>query len=186
MSKTKFKPMIIGTNTSIESEYKRNLDAKRSDLSDLKAYASRFVDVESYDILEKDFSQTFRKRFSDKFASQFPKLVNQSKQLEMVDCDISKIDSLSMAIQSNKIALDNELNPTEKTDFNIYTKDEKENQVYTTLQRLSEDYSTLKGLGYNIFPMAICNGTQQALMYDFSTQSLKPNISIFAPSWGRI
>ena len=185
MSKTKFKPIVIGVNTSIQSEYKRLLEAKRSDLKDLKAYASRFVQIESFDILFKDFSQTFRDRFAAKFESQFPSLVNQSKQLEMVDCDIAKIDSLAAAIQSNYIALNEDLEPTEKTDFNIYTKDDKQNLLYETLERICDDYSTLKSQGLTIFPMAICNGTQQALKYDFSTQSLTPNISVFSPNWGK-
>lgn len=185
MSKTKFKPIVIGVNTSIESEYKRLLEAKRSDLRDLKAYASRFVDIESYDILFKDFSQTFRERFADKFASQFPSLVNQSKQLEMVDCDIAKIDSFAAAIQSNYIALNEDLEAIEKTDFNIYTKDEKQTLLYETLKRISDDYELLKENGLTIFPMAIANGTQQALKYDFQKQKLTPNIRIFSPNWGK-
>ena len=160
MSKTKFKPIVIGVNTSIQSEYKRLLEAKRSDLRDLKAYASRFVEIESFDILFKDFSQTFRDRFAAKFESQFPSLVNY-------------------------IALNEDLEPTESPDFNIYTKDDKQNLLYETLERICDDYSTLKSQGLTIFPMAICNGTQQALKYDFSTQSLTPNISVFSPNWGK-
>ena len=46
-------------------------------------------------------------------------------------------------------------------------------------------YAELKKDGVNIFPMAIVNGTSQALRYDFSTQRLKPNISIFSPNHNR-
>ena len=185
MSKTQFKPIVIGRKSSLEEEHKRNLDAKRSDLRELKEYASRFIDVESYDILEKDFLQTFKKRFTDKFASQFPTLVNQSKQLEMVDCDISKIDTLSNRIEANKTEIDAELNHISDIDYNIYTTDENQNLLFKALQRISDDYCILKKNGLQIFPMAICNGTQQALKYDFKTQRMHPNIHIFNKNFGR-
>jgi len=185
MSNKKFQPIAIGINESAKSEHERNLNAKRSDLRELSDYASRFVDVNDYSLLFTDFKKTFRDLFKDKFASQFPNLVSQAKQLEMVDCDITKIDALCEAIESNPITLNSDLKYTEKTDFNIYTKDEEQNKLFITLSRIGEDYSELKKNGLNVFPMAIVNGTNQALRYDFATQRLKPNITIFTSKWSR-
>ncbi len=180
-----FKPIAIGTNDGAKREYERLLNAKRSDLRELSDYANRFIEVDDYTLLFKDFKNTFRKLFSEKFASQFPNLVSQQKQLELVDCDITKIDALSDRIESNTIALDENLKATEKTDFNIYTKDENQNKLYKTLCRISDDYKELKDGGLNIFPMAIVNGTAQALRYDFQKAKLIPNIAIFTSTWLR-
>ena len=181
-----FKPIAIGVNEGAEREYNRLLIAKRSDLRDLNDYASRFIQIDDYTVLFKDFKNHFRNEFAKKFADQFPNLVSQQKQLELVDCDISKIDALSDKIESNTIALDENLQPTEKTDFNIYTRDENQNKMYKTLCRISDDYKSLKDGGLNIFPMAIVNGTSQALKYDFQQAKLIPNVAVFTSTWRRI
>ena len=185
MKNTNFKKIAIGVNEGAKSEHERNLNAKRSDLRELSDYVNRFIEIDDYTLLFQDFKNTFRERFADKFAKQFPNLVSQQKQLELVDCDINKIDALSDAIERNKIALDKDLNPTEKTDFNIYTKSADENRLYKTLLAIADNYAELKKDGVNYFPMAIVNGTSQALRYDFASQRLKPNISIFSPNYHR-
>jgi acyl carrier protein phosphodiesterase len=172
MKNTNFKKIAIGVNEGAKSEHERNLNAKRSDLRELSDYVNRFIEIDDYTLAEK-------------FAKQFPNLVSQQKQLELVDCDINKIDALSDAIERNKIALDKDLNPTEKTDFNIYTKSEDENRLYKTLSAIADNYAELKKNGVNVFPMAIVNGTSQALRYDFASQRLKPNIAIFSPNYQR-
>lgn len=185
MKNTNFKRIAIGVNEGAKSEHERNLNAKRSDLRELSDYVNRFIEIDDYTLLFQDFKNTFRERFAEKFANQFPNLVSQQKQLELVDCDITKIDALSDAIESNKIALDKDLKPTEKTDFNIYTKSEDENRLYKTLSAIADNYAELKKSGVNVFPMAIVNGTSQALKYDFASQRLKPNIAIFSPNYKR-
>jgi iron-sulfur cluster repair protein YtfE (RIC family) len=185
MKNTNFKKIAIGVNEGAKSEHERSLNAKRSDLRELSDYVNRFIEIDDYTLLFQDFKNTFRERFAEKFAKQFPNLVSQQKQLELVDCDINKIDALSDAIERNKIALDKDLNATEKVDFNIYTKSEDENRLYKTLSAIADNYAELKKNGVNVFPMAIVNGTSQALRYDFASQRLKPNIAIFSPNYQR-
>jgi iron-sulfur cluster repair protein YtfE (RIC family) len=185
MKNTNFKRIAIGVNEGAKSEHERSLNAKRSDLRELSDYVNRFIEIDDYTLLFQDFKNTFRERFAEKFAKQFPNLVSQQKQLELVDCDINKIDALADAIERNKIALDSDLNMTEKVDFNIYTKSEDENRLYKSLLDISDNYAELKKNGVNIFPMAIVNGTSQALRYDFASQRLQPNIAIFSPNYQR-
>lgn len=185
MKKTNFKRIAIGINEGAKSEHERSLNAKRSDLRELSDYVNRFIEIDDYTLLFQDFKNTFRERFAEKFANQFPNLVSQQKQLELVDCDINKIDALADAIERNKIALDSDLNMTQKVDFNIYTKSEDENRLYKSLLDISDNYAELKKNGVNIFPMAIVNGTSQALRYDFASQRLQPNIAIFSPNYQR-
>tara|TARA_R100001440_G_scaffold68601_1_gene90200 strand:+ start:240 stop:794 length:555 start_codon:yes stop_codon:yes gene_type:complete len=180
-----FEPIAIGVNDTAKSNHERDLNAKRSDLRELCEYVNRFIEVDDYTLLFKGFKKRFRTLFAEKFESQFPNLVSQQKQLELVDCDISKIDLLCESIEANSIALDKDLNPIEKTDFNIYTKSEAQNKMYKTLSRICEDYKTLKEGGLNVFPMAIVNGTSQALKYDFSKQKLVVNVGVFSASYYR-
>ena len=152
MKNTNFKRIAIGVNEGAKSEHERSLNAKRSDLRELSDYVNRFIEIDDYTLLFQDFKNTFRERFADKFAKQFPNLVSQQKQLELVDCDINKIDALADAIERNKIALDKDLNPTEKVDFNIYTKSEDENRLYKTLSAIADNYAELKKDGVNVSP----------------------------------
>ena len=175
-SKDDFTPIIIGRDESAEQTYKRNLKAKRDDITALYDYCVKFIDIEDKSLLYKDFKNTFLKLFYDKYQSQFPSIVTLEKMLDFASVDIALIERLASQIESVDIALDKEMNALAEVDFNIYTKNHKENLLFACMKRMSQDINTLKKNGVNIFPIAIQNGTMQTLKYNFRTQTLEPNL----------
>lgn len=174
--RTDFVPVIIGKDTTREDAYKRDLNAKRSDLNALYEYCSRFIEIEDKTVLFKNFKETFLKMFYDKYYSQFPSIVTLEKMLDFASVDMQKIETLATSIESINIELNSDFHPVKEVDFNIYTKTQKENLLFATMKRLCQDIDTLKNNGVTIFPMAIQNGTMQTLKYDFKSKSMQPNL----------
>ena len=171
-----FVPVIIGKDTAREDAYKRDLNAKRNDLSALYEYCSRFIEIEDKTILFRNFKETFLKLFYDKYQSQFPSIVTLEKMLDFASVDMQKIETLAKSIEAINIELNSDFEPIKDIDFNIYTKTQKENLLFATMKRLCQDIDTLKNNGVTIFPMAIQNGTMQTLKYDFKSKSMQPNL----------
>ena len=171
-----FVPVIIGKDTAREDAYKRDLNAKRNDLSALHEYCSRFIEIEDKTILFRNFKETFLKLFYDKYHSQFPSIVTLEKMLDFASVDMQKIETLAKSIEAINIELNSDFEPIKEVDFNIYTKTQKENLLFATMKRLCQDIDTLKNNGVTIFPMAIQNGTMQTLKYDFKSKSMQPNL----------
>jgi len=175
--KDEFTPIIISRDTAREDAYKRDLDAKRRDLTALDEYCSTFVSIEDKTILFKDFKETFLKMFYDKYASQFPSIVTLQKMIEFSSVDMDKIETLCKNIESIKIDLDENFHQLSEVDFNIYTKTQKENLLYATMKRLCQDLDTLQNNGVRLHPMSIQNGTMNTIKYDWRSQSMQPNLS---------
>jgi len=171
-----FVPVIIGKDTAREDAYKRDLNAKRNDLSALYEYCSRFIEIQDKTILFRNFKETFLKLFYDKYHSQFPSIVTLEKMLDFASVDMQKIETLAKSIEAINIELNSDFEPIKEVDFNIYTKTQKENLLFATMKRLCQDIDTLKNNGVTIFPMAIQNGTMQTLKYDFKSKSMQPNL----------
>ena len=171
-----FVPVIIGKDTAREDAYKRDLNAKRSDLTALHEDCSRFIEIEDKTILFRNFKETFLKLFYDKYHSQFPSIVTLEKMLDFASVDMQKIETLAKSIEAINIELNSDFEPIKEVDFNIYTKTQKENLLFATMKRLCQDIDTLKNNGVTIFPMAIQNGTMQTLKYDFKSKSMQPNL----------
>lgn len=175
--KDEFTPIIIGKDKAREDAYKRDLEAKRRDLTALDEYCSTFVSIEDKTILFKDFKETFLKMFYDKYHSQFPSIVTLQKMIEFSSVDMDKIETLCRNIESIKIDLDETFSPLSEIDFNIYTKNQKENLLYATMKRVCQDLDTLSNNGVRLHPMSIQNGTMQTIKYDWKTQSMQPNLN---------
>ena len=174
--RTDFVPVIIGKDTAREDAYKRDLNAKRNDLSALYEYCSRFIEIQDKTVLFKNFKETFLKMFYDKYQTQFPSIVTLEKMLDFASVDMQKIETLAKSIEAINIELNSDFEPIKDIDFNIYTKTQKENLLFATMKRLCQDIDTLKNNGVTIFPMAIQNGTMQTLKYDFKSKSMQPNL----------
>ena len=84
------------------------------------------------------------------------------------------IDEMSNKINAINIVLDTELN-TKEPDFNVYTESEDQNKLYRTLERLCKELASLHTQGIRLTPQNLVHGTQQALLYDWSKQEMKPN-----------
>ena len=174
--RTDFVPVIIGKDTAREDAYKRDLNAKRNDLSALHEYCSRFIEIQDKTVLFKNFKETFLKMFYEKYQTQFPSIVTLEKMLDFASVDMQKIETLAKSIEAINIELNSDFEPVKEVDFNIYTKTQKENLLFATMKRLCQDIDTLKNNGVTIFPMAIQNGTMQTLKYDFKSKSMQPNL----------
>ena len=172
--KTKnFKKIAIGVDESSQTKFRSDLRLKRRYINELYDYASKFIKLENKSSLQGSFYNDFIELFLAKYQSEFPP-ISVNKMLEAMEVNKEYIDEMSNKINAINIELDTELN-TKEPDFNIYTESEDQNKLYRTLERLCKELASLHTQGIRLTPQNLVHGTQQALLYDWSKQEMKPN-----------
>ncbi len=110
-------------------------------------------------------------------SSQFPILCLRTghKSTLRLDVDIKLLEKACNDINTIEIKLDEDLN-AEEPDFNIYTESEDQNKLYKALEKVCNDLKQLHEMGIRLTPQNIQQGTNQALIYDWSERQMKPNL----------
>ena len=60
--------------------------------------------------------------------------------------------------------------------FQIIWKTEDQNKLYNALEKVCNDLKQLHEMGVRLTPQNIQQGTNQALIYDWSERRMKPNL----------
>ena len=168
-----FQPIPVDKDESAETKFKSNVRIKQRYINELYDYATKYIDIEDKSSLQANFYDTFITAFLDKYKNEFPP-ISVDKMLEHMEVNIKHIDTLCQNIEAIDIKLDKELN-AKTPDYNIYTETEEQNKLYITLKRLCKDINSLKGFGIRLTGAGLVQGTQQALMYDWTKQEMMPN-----------
>ena len=172
---TKFNRLRIATDEVAAKKYNSDLRLKKRYINELHKYCSKYVTISDKSLLQSNFYDTFIQLFLDKYENEFPP-ISVSKMLEAMEVNTRMIDDLCKKIESIKIDLNSELEPTQKVDFSIYTENENQNKLLRTAQRLCKELNSLKA-DHNIrmIPQGIVQGTSQLLVYNWSEQCLSVN-----------
>jgi hypothetical protein len=97
---------------------------------------------------------------------------------ELLEVDSAKIDFLVREIEAIKLEIDyNTGEPAEKPDFNIYTKNEAENKLYTYLQKTISIIQEGEAFGIKVYPADIMRAYSGFLGFDFSQNKIVPNVA---------
>jgi len=173
--KKDFNPIAITLDTDKQTKFRSDVRLKQRSINALYALVSKYVNIEDKNTLQGNFYAQFIELFLAKYQSQFPP-ISVAKMLEAMEVNTAKLEELTIQIASIDIKLDKDLNAVEP-DFHIYTKSEDQNKLYKTLERISKDLSKLH-TEHNIrlMPQGLQQGTSQALLYDWSNKTMKPNI----------
>ena len=60
--------------------------------------------------------------------------------------------------------------------FYNYTESEEQNKLYKALEKVCIDLKQLHTMGVRLSPATLMQGTSNALVYDWATQQMKPNL----------
>tara|TARA_R110001606_G_scaffold399168_1_gene581248 strand:- start:2519 stop:3067 length:549 start_codon:yes stop_codon:yes gene_type:complete len=169
-----FNRIAIATDTDAATKFRSQLRMKQRFINDLYTLVTPFIKVEDKSALQGNFYTTFIELFLAKYQSEFPP-ISVNKMLEAMEVNTAKIDELTKQIASIGIELDSELNAAEP-DFNIYTETEEQNKLYKALEKVCIDLKRLHTMGVRLTPQNLQMGTNQALLYDWGSKSMKPNL----------
>ncbi len=173
--KKDFNRIAITIDKEAQTRFRSNLRLKQRLIRDLYKYVNTFIKVEKESELQGNFYNEFIERFLAKYQSEFPPISVQ-KMLEAMEVKIELMEKSCNEINDIDILLDDDLNAVEP-DFNIYTESEDQNKLYRILERISKDLGTLHSEhNIRLVPQGLQQGTSQALMYDWSAKTMKPNI----------
>jgi len=168
-----FQPIAIGKDEESEKRFKSRVRMKKRYIDELHEYVNKFVKIEDKVNLQGNFYDSFVTMFLDEYKDKFPP-ISLEKMFEQMECDPKRIRELCDNIESIDIKLDSKMNAKEP-DFAIYTNTENQNKLYVTLKRLCKDVNELKKFGVRLSGGALIQGTQNMLVYDWSSQEMKPN-----------
>lgn len=172
--KKDFKRIPITIDKDAQTKYRSNLRLKQRLIRDLYKYVNKFIKVEHEHELQGNFYNEFIERFLAKYQSEFPP-ISVVKMLDAMDVDIKLLEKACNDINAIEIKLDEDLN-AEEPDFNIYTESEDQNKLYNALEKVCNDLKQLHDMGVRLTPQNIQQGTNQALIYDWSERRMKPNL----------
>ena len=168
-----FQPIAIGTDEESEKRFKSRVRLKKRYIDELFEYVNKFVKVDDKVNLQGNFYDSFVTMFLDEYKDKFPP-ISIEKMFEQMECNAGKIKELCNNIEGIDIKLDARMNAKEP-DFNIYTNTLDQNKLFVTLKRLCKDVNSLKDYGVRLSGGALITGTQNMLVYDWSSQEMKPN-----------
>jgi hypothetical protein len=168
-----FKKLSIGIDESSQTQFRSNLRLKQRYINELYDYISNFVKIEDKSSLQGNFYNDFVELFLAKYQSEFPP-ISINKMLEAMEVNVLQIDELTKNINSIDIKLDKDLKAKEP-DFNIYTETEEQNKLFRTLEKICKELASLHTQGIRLTPQSLVQGTQQALLYDWTKQQMMPN-----------
>ena len=168
-----FQPIAIGKDEESEKRFKSRVRLKKRYIDELFEYVNKFVTVDDKVNLQGNFYDSFVTMFLDEYKDKFPP-ISIEKMFEQMECNAAKIKELCNNIEAIEIKLDSKMNAKEP-DFNIYTNTADQNKLFVTLKRLCKDVNSLKDYGVRLSGGALIQGTQNMLVYDWSSQEMKPN-----------
>ena len=169
-----FNRIAITKDEDAQTKFRSQVRLKQRHINDLHQYIKQFITPPAQSTLQGNFYSTFIELFLAKYQSEFPP-ISVNKMLEAMEVNTAKIDELTKQIASIGIELDSELNAAEP-DFNIYTETEEQNKLYKALEKVCIDLKRLHTMGVRLTPQNLQMGTNQALLYDWGSKSMKPNL----------
>jgi translation initiation factor 2 alpha subunit (eIF-2alpha) len=172
--KEDFNRIAIAIDTDAQTRFKSQVRIKQRHINELYQLVTPFVAVQDKSTLQGNFYNQFIELFLAKYQSKFPP-ISVHKMLEAMEVNTARIDEITKEIEAIDISLDQELNAVEP-DFNIYTETEDQNKLYKALEKVCNDLNQLHTMGVRLTPQNLQQGTNRALLYDWSEKTMKPNI----------
>tara|TARA_R110001632_G_scaffold60618_2_gene146875 strand:+ start:1899 stop:2447 length:549 start_codon:yes stop_codon:yes gene_type:complete len=170
-----FNRIAITKDEDAQTKFRSQVRLKQRHINDLHQYIKQFITPPAQSTLQGNFYTTFIELFLAKYQSEFPP-ISVKKMLEAMEVDIKLIDTLTMQIAGIDIDLDENMK-AEEPDFNIYTETEEQNKLYKALEKVCIDLKQLHTMGVRLSPAQLMQGTGNALVYNWSSQQMKPNLS---------
>jgi len=173
-----FTPIIVGKLEAEENQWKADVERKWRLCNEFFAYIQKFIVVNDKEAFKGNLYANFTDQFTAKFEGQFPPQLSVRKMFELLEVDTAKIDFLVREIEAIKLEIDyNTGLPKHEPDFNIYTKNEAENKLYTYLQKTADIIQEGEAFGIKVYPADVCRAFSGFLGFDFAQNKLVPNMS---------
>ncbi|MFN7912120.1 MAG: hypothetical protein ACK5QC_09845 [Bacteroidota bacterium] len=173
-----FKPKKIGFNDHGKQLHEKNLNAFRTHLSDFFNEIDKHVTIESKTLYKANPLNTFLDEFNKQHRAKFPEMLSLEKCLELAEIRTDKIRFLSLKLieLNNQLEVNWDTLEFKEPDFNIYSNNLTQNQLFDLLNNLVSNIEEAKQYKNPVFMGDILRAFGGMLVFDHSTQKLKPNI----------
>lgn len=174
-----FKPKKIGFNDHGKQLHEKNLNTFRTYLSDFFNEIDKHVRIESKTLYKANPLNTFLDEFNKQHRSKFPEMLSLEKCLELAEIRTDKIRFLSLKLieLNNLLEVNWDTLEFKEPDFNIYSNNLTQNQLFDLLNNLVSNIEETRQYKNPVFMGDILRAFGGMLLFDHSTQKLKPNIA---------
>jgi hypothetical protein len=176
MKKQNFKPLAIGVNESEKQRFEADLTQFKALVSDFFSEVDKFIQVEDKNAYKGNLINTFVKDFEDKYRAEFSSILTIDKVMELCEVNTDKLKSLAEKIKEYNIEIDYNTGEAETRDFTIYTESEEHNNLYHYVKKITDSIAENPN-NHFFYNSDLVRGFNGLVYYDFSTQSIKPNIT---------
>lgn len=169
------KRIKIATNTNAENKFNADLISKVKAFKDAEAYLSKWIKIDNKVSFAESFTGFLSYKWGKEYKTSFPSFVPTQKQFEMSELSLHLVESLEAKFKAVDIPLNVEtLEPINKPDFGIYVEGSDADK-FNLVKSLCEAINKLKPYTNQNNGM-ICQALSGAIIYDFTTQTIQPNI----------
>jgi len=176
MKKQNFKPLAIGINESEKQRFEADLTQLRTIVSDFFSEVDKFIQVEDKNVYRGNLINTFVKDFEHKYRAEFSSMLTIDKVMELCEVNTDKLKSLATKIKEYNIEIDYNTGEAPIKDFTIYTESEEQNKLYQYVKKITDSISD-KPTSHFFYHSDLVRGFNGLVFYDFSTQTIQPNIN---------
>ena len=180
---TGFKPLEIDRDDQLKTALERRTKYKIDTLKDARIEASKWCVVDDLRLFSQDFTRYTIDKVLEKAEGFKGLYINERKALDLMDIDLSTLQSLQNIFEQNVSELfwDDEGKPftkVEKKDYVFYTKNQNENRNLETINNFIDALDNLEDL-VTIPKARFMQMTQGLLYVDMATAELKINRRLF-------
>lgn len=176
MKQKKFTPIAIGVKEHQKKEFEANLTHLRTLLSDFFSEVDKFIQVEDKNVYKGNLINCFVKNFEDKYRKEFSSMLTIDKVMELCEVNTDKLKSLATKIKEYNIEIDYNTLEAKEVDFTIYTESEEHNKLYHYVKKITDAIED-KPNNHFFYHSDLVRGFNGLVYYDFSSQTIKPNIN---------
>ena len=176
MKKQNFIPLAIGINEHEKQRFEADLTQLRTHVSDYFSEVDKFIQVEDKNVYKANLINSFVKDFEDKYRKEFSNLLTIEKILELCEVNTDKLKSLATKIKEYNIEINYNTGEAPTKDFTIYTESDEQNKLYNYVKKITDSIAD-KPNNHFFYNSDLVRGFNGIVYYDFSSQSIKPNIT---------
>lgn len=169
----------VSHDSHAESEFYKLVKSKKEAFTDALTYVTKFVDVKDKKAFADDMLGTFNELWKSTHGKDFSKLISTGAQMQQAGINLEHLRNLATKFTDAAVEIDlNTLEPISVPDFGIYLTDKTQIQRFKALETVVFALDEMKNLGLNYYPLNIQAATSNTIVFDFHTNSLKPNLQL--------
>lgn len=165
--------IAIGYDLERQRNFERNKELKKNAFLDILSHLDTFPSIKIQPNEFKALKTNFLKAIEKRYSANYPG-IKETELYKLLGIDIYKLEELEENYNRIKLELDDNGNPINYPDFNIYAETESEEKTFYALESILQNLKILKNEGRIVLIGELNNALFGAFEIDLNTMTIKP------------